>query len=146
MKMIKSVVAIAMAGTLLAACNITIPAPGGGAPLVLTGNYNADLPSITAYRAALTAGLKADSVKLQAFFAASCPYVASAQAQLPAAQTAAQQVMTASAAAKQINNASAALNVAQQVCNGASASNLQGIFTAAVDAFQLVYGLVKNGN
>lgn len=146
MKSMKIIVAASLAFT-LAACNpVTIPNPFGGPPLVLTGNYNADLPSITAFNTTLKAGVQADAAKLQAFFQAACPYVADAQAQLPAAQQAAAQIMTASAAQKQIGNAAVALTAAQKVCNGATASNLQGIFTAAVDAFEYVYGVIKAAN
>ncbi len=137
-------IAIAGAALLLAACNpVTIPNLFGGPPLVLTGNYNADLPSITAFNATVKAGIATDAATLQSYFVALCPYVADAQNQLPAAQTAATHLMTPSAAAKQTNNAAIALNVAQRACVAGTAPNLKVVFTAAVQAVEYVYGMVK---
>jgi hypothetical protein len=139
-------IAAASVAALLAACNpITIKNVFGGPPLVLTGNYNADLPSITAFNASIKAGAAASAATLQSYFVAACPYVADAQSQLPAAQAAAASLMTTTAAAKQAANVATTLTAAQKLCNAGTATTSATFFSAVVDAFEWVYGMIKNG-
>ena len=133
-------------GVTVAACNpLTIPNPFGGAPLVLTGNFNSDLPSIQSYAADLKAGAKADVAQVQAAFAKLCPYVSNAQAALPDAQTKAATVIGTDVATKNVNNASDGLNVAGKICATGISTDLKTAFINGVKAVTSVYNLVKYG-
>ncbi len=135
-----------LAAAVLTACNpITIKNVFGGPPLVLTGNYQADLPSIQAFNTSIKAGAAANLATLQSYFIAACPYVADAQSQLPAAQTAAATVLTPSAAAKQAANVSTALVAAQKLCSAGTATTSSTFFSAVVDGISWVYGMIRAG-
>jgi hypothetical protein len=138
-----ALLAVALA---LTACNpVTIGNPFGGPPLVLTGNYNADLPSITAFNASIKAGIKADVALVRQFFVNACPYVADASSKVPVAQAAAQQLgMSASAAEKQAANVHQTLIAAGKLCAAGTATDSQSFFSAVVDAFEWVYGMIKH--
>lgn len=153
MRRLMSVAAVALA-LVVAACNpVTIPNPFGGPSLVLTGNYQNDLPSIQAYAASIKAGVKKSDAEIQGWLNELCPFVTQAQVQLTDPATmdfiykgASVVNGTQSGANKQISSVQSGLTIASKACAVGTATNLAQAFVAGVDAVVTIQSLIKTGS
>lgn len=120
--------------------------PFGGAPLVLTGNLQADMPGIQQYAADIKAGVQKDSAEVRAMFMQYCPSVNDANS---AAQSvnpnsvASTTGVTVTVAQKQVGNVQAATNLAVVVCNGGTATDVKTAFVNFAAAAKIVLGWIN---